>query len=106
MDEDIINEDYDEVPQVGIEYCIHQYLECGTSIHEAKRNEKKLIVSIMCVGIRFRDIIHMNSNLVIPRTKIQLGEKMSTMKLINNRNCELILNRDEIKCSKFNLDVP
>ena len=30
------------------------------------------------------DIILMNLNLVIPRTNIQLGKKMSTMKLINN----------------------
>ena len=52
----------------------------------------------------------MDPNLVIPRMKIQLGEKMSTMelikKLINNMNWKLILDCDVIKCSKFNAEVP
>ena len=48
----------------------------------------------------------MNPNLVILETKIQLGEKMSTMKLINNMNWKLILDCDVVKCSKFNAEVP
>ena len=102
IDEDIIKEDHNEVPQVGMEYFIHRCLECVRIIIEAKEHEKKLIVAIMCVEIHFRDIILMNPNLVIPRKKIQIGEKMSTMKLINNRNWKLILDSDVIKCSKFN----
>ena len=51
----------------------------------------------------------MNPNLMIPRAKIQLGEKLSTMKLIkkliNNSNEKLILDCDVIKCSKFNAKV-
>ena len=64
----------------------------------------------MCVEIYFMDIILMNPNLVIPRTKIQLGEKMSTMeliqKLINNKNWKLVLDYDVIKCSKFDVGAP
>ena len=64
----------------------------------------------MCAKRLFRDIILMNSNLVIPRMKIQLGEKMSTIeliqKLINNRNWKLILDCDVIKCSKVDAKVP
>ena len=64
----------------------------------------------MCVECCFRDIIVMNLNLVIPKTKIQLVEKMSTMKLIknliNNRNWKLILDCDVIKCLKFYVEVP
>ena len=64
----------------------------------------------MCVEIHFRDIILMNPNLVIPKTKIQLGEKMSTMeliqKLINNRNWKLILDCDVNKCSKVDAEAP
>ena len=82
IDEDIIKEDQNEVSQVGPEYCIHQCLECGRSSCEAKWNDQKFIMSIMCVESCFRDIIRMDLNLVIPRTKIQLGEKMSTMELI------------------------
>ena len=52
----------------------------------------------------------MNLNLVIPRTKIQLGEKMSTMeliqKLINKKNWKLTLDCDVIKFSKFDVEVP
>ena len=54
------------------------------SISEAKGYDQKIIVAIMCVKIYFTDIILMNPNSVIPTTKIQLGEKMSTMKLIKN----------------------
>ena len=64
----------------------------------------------MCAEIHFRNIILTNLNLVIPRTKIQLGEKMSTMKLIkkiiNNGNWKLILDCDVIKCLKVNAEAP
>ena len=106
IDEDIIKQDQNEVPQVGMEYFIHQFLECGRKILESKWHGQKLIVAIMCVESCFRDIILMNPNLVIPRTKIQHGEKMSTMKLINNRNWKFILDCDVIKCSKVNVEVP
>ena len=108
--EDIIKEYQNEVSQVGTEYFIHQNLERGRSICEAKWHDQKFIVAIMCAESCFRDIILMNPNLVIPRTKIQLGEKMSTMeliqKLINNRNWKLILDCDVIKCSKSNVEAP
>ena len=110
IDEDIIKEDRNEVLQVAIEYFIHQCLECGRSIIEAKGHDKKLKVAIICAKSHFRDIILMNLNLVIPRMEIQLGEKMSTMKLIknliNNRNMKLILDCDVIKCLKVNVEAP
>ena len=69
---------------------------------DAKWHDQKFIMAIMCAEIGCTDIIRMDPNLVIPRTKIQLGEKMSTMdliqKLINNRNWKCILNFDVIKC--------
>ena len=107
INEDIIKEDHNEVSQVGSESFIHQCLECGRSICEAKGHDQKLIVAIMCAEIHFRDIILMNPNLVIQKMKIQLGGKMSTMeiiqKLINNKNGKLILDCDVIKCSKFDV---
>ena len=67
-------------------------------------------MAIMCVEIHFRDIILMNLNLVIPIMNIQLGEKMSTMKLIqkliNNGNWKLIIDCDVIKCSKVDAEAP
>ena len=106
IDEDIIKEAQNEVSQVGPKYFIHQFLEHGRGICEAKWHDQKFRMAIMCTESCFRDIIHMDSNLVIPRTKIQLGEKMSTMelihKLINNGNWKLILDCDVIKCLKFN----
>ena len=110
IDEDIIKEDQNEVSQVGPKYFIHQCLEHGRGICEAKWNDQKVIVAIMCEKISFRDIILMNPNLVIPKTKIQLGEKMSTVeliqKLINNRNWKIILDCDVIKCLKVNAEAP
>ena len=100
IDEDIIKEDQNEVSQVGPEYFIHQCLECGRGICEAKWHDQKFIIAIMCAEIYFRDIIRMDPNSVIPKMKIQLGEKMSTMeliqKLINNRNWKLIFDCDVI----------
>ena len=72
-------------------------------------HDQKFIVFIMCLESCFRDIILMNLNLV-PRTKTQLGKKMSTRnliwKLINNMNLKLILYCYVIKCSKFNAEAP
>ena len=104
IDEDIIKEDQNEVSQVGSEYLIHQFLERGRGICEAKWHDQKFIMAIMCAESCFRDIIHMDPNLVIPRMKIQLGEKMSTMKPINNRNWKLVLDCDVIKCLKLNVE--
>ena len=110
IDEDIFKEDQNEVLQEGKKYFIHQCLECGRSICEDKGHAQKIIVAIMCMEICFRDIILMNLNLVIPSMKIQLVEKVSTMKLIknliNNRNWKLILDCDVIKCSKVDVKVP
>ena len=92
IDEDIIKEGQNEFPNVGLEYFIHQCLECRRSIREAKGHDQKLIVAIMCVEIHFRDTILMNPNLVIPRMKIQLGEKMSTMELIQK-----LINKGELE---------
>ena len=75
IDEYIIKEDQQEVPQAGSEYCIHQCLECGRINSDAKGHNQKLTVAIMCVEIHFEDIILVNANLVIPRMKIQLGEQ-------------------------------
>ena len=95
IDEDIIKEYKNEVLQVGKEYFIHQFLECGRIISEAYRHDENIRVATMCVEIHFRDIMLVKLNLAIPRTKIQLGEKMSIMKLIqkliNNRNWNLSL---------------
>ena len=106
IDEDTIKEDQNEVSQVGPELFIHQCVKCGGRISEAKGHDKKLIVSIMCAESHFRDLILMKPNWVIPRMKIQLGEKMSTMnlikKIINKRNGKLILDCDVINFSKVN----
>ena len=110
VDEDIIKKYQNEFLEIGSEYFIHQGLECGRSISETKGHDQKLILAIMCAESCFRDIILMNPNLMIPRAKIQLGEKLSTMKLIkkliNNRNWKLILDGEVIKCSEVNAEAP
>ena len=106
IDEDIIKEDQNEILEVGPKYFIHQCLEHGRIICEARWHEHKFIVALMCAESYFRDIILMNPNLMIPKAKIQLGEKLSTMKLINNRNWKLILDCDVINCLKVNADAP
>ena len=73
IDEDIIKEDQNEVPQVGPKYFIHQCLERGRGTCEANWHDQKFIMAIMCAEIYFRDIIRMDLDLVIPRMKIQPG---------------------------------
>ena len=70
IDVDIIKEYQNEVSQVGPKYFIHQCLECGRRICEAKWHDQKFIMAIMCAESCFRDIILLNPNLLIPRTKI------------------------------------
>ena len=80
----LMKEYHNKVPQVGTKYFIHQCQECGRIISEVYRHDENIIVATMCGEIHFRDIMLVKLNLAIPRTKIQLGEKMSTMNLIKN----------------------
>ena len=84
IDEDIIKEDQNEFSKVGPKYFIHQCLKCGRSISEAKGHDQKFIVTIIFVECYFMDILLMNLNVMIPKMKIQLGEKISSMKLIKD----------------------
>ena len=48
--EDIIKEDQNEVSQVGSKYFIHQFLERGKGICEAKWHDQKFIMAIVVIS--------------------------------------------------------
>ena len=62
IDDDIIKEDQNEVPQVEPKYFIHQCLEYGRSISEAKGHDQKLIVAIMCAPCVWKSILEISSS--------------------------------------------
>ena len=94
IDEDIIKENSDKMMEKGTEDMVHEALEGGGGITQAKGHDRKLIVSLMsskgCLG----DVCLFHTYLVIARAKIKFGKKLGVtqfiQELINDRNGKFV----------------
>jgi hypothetical protein len=82
IDQDIINEYNDKLVQLRQEYTIHQVHEMCRSIGESKRHNQILVQPIPGREGSLRNVFQANLDLMIIRTKIDLGKDFSTDKLI------------------------
>jgi hypothetical protein len=82
VDQDVINEHHDKLVQLRHEYGVHQVHEMCRGIGESKRHNQILIQRIPGGECSLRDVFRVNLDLVITRTNIDLGEDLSTGKLI------------------------
>jgi hypothetical protein len=74
VDQDVINEYHDKLVQLRYEYRFHQVHEMCRSIGESKRHNQVLIQPVPSRECSLRNIFRMDLDLMITRTKIDLGE--------------------------------
>ena len=84
---------------------IHEALEDGGGITQAKGHDQKLIVTLMISkgNLGYSNFLH--TYLVVARTQIKFSEVLSTthliQEIINNMNGKLVFDGDFIKDMKF-----
>jgi hypothetical protein len=100
VDQDVINEYHDKLVQLQHEYGVHQVHEICRSIGESKRRNHILIQPVPGRECSLRNVSWMDLDLMITRSKIDLREDLSTVKLIKENvdagKCIFILNGDNI----------
>jgi hypothetical protein len=106
IDQDVINEDHGKLVQLWHEYGVHQVHEMCRSIGESKRHNQILIQPVPGGQGSLRNVFRADLDLMITRTKIDLGKDFSTGKLIEN-NVDVgkwifILDGDSIQKSVIN----
>jgi hypothetical protein len=82
VDQDVINEDHDKLIQLRHEYRVHQVHEMCRGIGESKRHNQILIQPIPAGECGLRNIFWTDLDLMVIQMKIDLGEDLSTDKLI------------------------
>jgi hypothetical protein len=70
IDEDIIKENYDKMAEKRTKDMIHEDLEGGGGITQAKGHDQKLIVALMSSKGNLGNICLFHTYLVVARTKI------------------------------------
>lgn len=82
VDEDIVEEDeYEPVkkrPQDGV----HQGLERGRCVGQAKRHDQEFKQALMGVERHFVDVVVEHEDLVVARLQIKLGEESRAMEFV------------------------
>ena len=80
--EDGIKEEKDKVPKIRFQNIIHEALEGGGHITESKRHNQKLIEAFMSAKIHLRNLFLFHPDLMVSHEKIQFGEILGFVKLI------------------------
>jgi hypothetical protein len=92
IDEDIIKENSDKMVEKGMEDMIHEALEGGGGITQAKGHDQKLIVALMSSKGSLGNVCLFHTYLVVARTNIQFSEELGAtqfiQEVINDRNGE------------------
>jgi hypothetical protein len=75
---------------------IHEALEGGGGITQAKGHDKKIIVSFMSSKGSLRNVCLFHTDLVVARTKIKFSKELGTtqfiQEVINDRNGKFVFN--------------
>jgi hypothetical protein len=82
IDEDIIDEDHYEFFEIHHKHGVHEVHEVGCGISETKGHHQELVKTITSGESSFRNVTRSNFDLVVARTKINLGENFGSSQLI------------------------
>jgi hypothetical protein len=85
VDEDIINKDHYEFVELHHKHGVHEVHEVGWGIREIEGYYQKLVETITSGEGSFRNVTRSNFDLVVTRTKIDLGENFGSNQLINEQ---------------------
>jgi hypothetical protein len=82
VNQNVIKKDLNIPLQVCLEDLIHEASESRGSIDQSKRHNQDLIVTLVTLEHYFGNNLLFNSNLIITRTKIKIGEEGNTIEFI------------------------
>lgn len=68
-----------EPAEVRLEDIVHECLEGGRGVGEAKQHHQKLIVPLVSAEHRLADVVWVHAHLVIARMQVQLREEVGTV---------------------------
>jgi hypothetical protein len=80
--ENIIDKDHDEFFELRHKHGVHVVHEVSWGIRETKRHYQELVKIIMSGESGFRNVTRSNFDLMITRTKVNLGEDFGSSQLI------------------------
>jgi hypothetical protein len=82
VDEDIIDKDHYEFVELRHKHGVHEVHEVGWGICETKGHHQELVKTITSGESSFRNVTRSNFDLVVTRTKVDLGENIGSSQLI------------------------
>jgi hypothetical protein len=82
VDEDIIDKDHYEFVELHHKHGVHEVPEVGWGISETKGHYQELVKTITSEESGFRNVTRSNINLMITKTKVDLGENFGSCQLI------------------------
>ena len=89
---------------------IHEALEGGGGITQAKGHDKKLIVALMSSKVSLRNVYLFHTYLVVARTKIkfskELGATQFINEVINDRNGKFVINGEFVEGMEVRTHAP
>jgi hypothetical protein len=88
VDLDIIDEDHYKLVKLCHKHEVHEVHEVGWGICETKGHYQELVETITSGEGSFRNVTRSNFDLVVTRTKIDLGENFGSSQLIK-KNIDL-----------------
>jgi hypothetical protein len=80
--EDIIDKDHYEFVELRHKHGVHEIHEVGWGIRETKGHYQELVKAITSGESGFRDVTGSNLDLMITKTKVDLGENFGSSQLI------------------------
>jgi hypothetical protein len=94
----------------GTEDMIHEALEGGGSITQAKGHDQKLIVALMSVKGHLGNVCLFHTYLVIARAKIKFGKKLGAtqfiQEVINDMNGKFVFNGQFVEGTEVKTHSP
>jgi hypothetical protein len=82
VNEDVVKENQNKLPKVGLQEFIHETLEGRWGIAKAKRHYQEFIMPFMSSEISLGNICFIHLNLEIVRAKIKFWEETGTLEFI------------------------
>jgi hypothetical protein len=82
IDEDIIDKDHYEFVVLRHKHGVHEVLEVGWGIRETKGHYQELVKTITSGESDFRNVTRSNFDLMVTKTKVDLGENFGSSQLI------------------------
>ena len=93
-----------------IEYMIHEALEGGGGITQAKGHDQKLIVDLMSSKGNIGNVCLFHMYLVVSQTKIKFSKELGTtqfiQEVINDKNGKFFFDGDFVEGTKIRKHVP